>query len=123
MANPNYNPLDWYWAVGSSKTQVFSSAVGEYVAVDAPAYVAWLQAGAAPTPIGTDAELGEVLASASVRPKPAALLEAYKDGQARELTIAVVAKVLLWLVNEVRALKGQQAIGAPAFRAFLKELM
>jgi hypothetical protein len=47
----NYNPLNWYWSVGGSTTQVWSSARCEYVALADATYVAWLAAGNSPTKI------------------------------------------------------------------------
>jgi hypothetical protein len=51
----------WYWIVGGSTTEVYSSAARAYVAVDNGAYVAWLQSGGTPTKIDTDANLKVVL--------------------------------------------------------------
>lgn len=115
-----YNPFDWYWAVGS---QIFSSAVADYVPADNAAYLAWRADGTVPTPIASEAELGEVLAPYNIRPAAANVLDAYQDTQARKLTLEVVAKVLFNLVNEVRVLKGQSQINATQFRAYLKGLM
>lgn len=64
-----------------------------------------------------------MLAPYSLRPTAANVLDGYQDTQSRKLTIEIVAKVLLWLVNEVRTLKGQQTISAAGFRAFVKGLM
>jgi hypothetical protein len=116
-------PRNWYWVVGGSTTQVYSSAAGNYVPVDNAAYVAWLAAGNTPRPIDTEAKLGEVLAAYSLRPTPAAILDGYTETHATKLTVEVVAKVLFNVVNEIRALKGQPAINAAQFKAYLKGLM
>lgn len=118
-----YNPLNWYWVVNNSTTEVFSSAAGDYVPVDDPTYVAWKADGTVPTRIASEAELGEVLAPYNIRPVTPAVLDAYKDTLARRLTIEVVAKVLLNLTNEIRVLKGQPKITAAQFRAYVKGLM
>lgn len=118
-----YNPENWYWIVGGSATQVYSSAAGNYVPVADPTYVAWKEDGTVPTPILNEAELGEVLAPYNIRPVAAQVLDAYQDTQSRKLTLDVVAKVLFNLVNEVRVLKGQSQINATQFRAYLKGLM
>ncbi len=118
-----YNPTNWYWIVGGDETKVFSSASGNYVQPNNPAYAAWRADGTTPTRIASDAELGEVLAPYSIRPAAAAVLDGYQDVQARKLTIEVVAKVLFNLANEVRALKGQQALTANQFRNYVKGLM
>ena len=39
-----YNPADWYWAIGNSTTQVWSSKVKGYVSVTDADYVEWLKA-------------------------------------------------------------------------------
>ncbi len=119
----DYTPSDWYWIVAGSTAQVFSSASGTYVPVANQTYVEWLADGTLPTRIGTEAELGEVLAPYNIRPVAANVLDAYQDTQARKLTLEVVAKVLFNLVNEVRVLKGQSQINAAQFRTYLKGLM
>lgn len=116
-------PMDWYWAVNGSATQVYSSAAGDYVPVGNATYKTWLAAGNQPTRIASEAELGEVLAPYNIRPVAANVLSGYQDSQARKLTIEVVAKVLFNLVNEVRVLKGQNQITAQQFRAYVKGLM
>lgn len=120
---PIFTPSNWYWFVGGDETRVFSSKVGDYVAPDDPTYVAWRAAGNLPTRILNVAELGEVLAQHRVRPANAGVLDAFKDSHAGKIVIEVPAKLLLWMVNEIRQLKGQQALGAAAFRAFVKGQM
>lgn len=118
-----YNPNDWYWIVGGSTTQVFSSAAGGYVPVNNPTFAAWKEDGSLPSSILNETELGEVLAPYNIRPVTAAVLDAYQDTQARELTLAVVAKVLFNLANEIRVLKGQSQITPAQFRTYVKGLM
>lgn len=118
-----FNPLDWYWVVNGATEEVYASKSGGFVSVNNPAYVAWLAAGDRPTRIASEAELGEVLAAYSVRPVAASVLDGYQDTQSRQLTLQVVAKVLLWCVNEIRTLKGQQTITGAQFRNFIKGLM
>jgi hypothetical protein len=118
-----YNPRNWYWRVAGSDTQRYSSASGNYVSVSDATYLAWVANGGVPTNILNEAELGEVLAQYSLRPIAANVLDGYKDSQAAKLTIEVVAKILLWLVNEVRTLKGQGTITAAQFKTFVKGLM
>ena len=118
-----YTPADWYWVVNGSTTQVYSSKTGDYLPLTAPVYVGWQQAGGVPTRIASEAELGDVLAPYAIRPVAANVLDSYKDAHSKKLTIEVVAKVLFNLVNEVRALKGQPAINAAQFRAYVKGLM
>ncbi len=123
MTIPNFDPTNWYWIVAGSSSQVYSSKAGDYVQVANPAYVAWLGTGGVPTPIASEAELGEVLAPYQLRPVPTAALDSYQDAHAKKITLEVIAKILLWLVNEVRTLKGQPTVSAAQFRAFVKGLM
>lgn len=116
-------PFDWYWIVGGNEAHVFSSKTGAFVPVGNKDYAAFLAAGHGPTRILNEAELGEVLAPYNIRPAAETVLDAYKDTQSRKLTVEVVAKVLFNLVNEVRALKGQQPVTAQQFRAYVKDLM
>jgi hypothetical protein len=118
-----YNPSDWYWAVGDDKSSVFSSARNMFISIEDKIYTQWLNNGGIPTKILTKAELGEVLAPYSLRPNDNEVLDGYKEIQSRKLTLELVAKVLLWLINEVRTLKGQNTVGASQFRNFVKELM
>jgi hypothetical protein len=118
-----FKPRNWYWIVNGSTTQVYSSAVGNYVPIDNAAYVAWLADDNTPTRIDTEANLGDVLSVHSLRPTPAAILDGYTESHATKLTMEVVAKVLFNVVNEIRALKGQPAINAAQFKAYLKGLM
>jgi hypothetical protein len=68
--------------------------------------------------------LGEVLANARVRPVRAAVLDAYKGQHAKRMTDEVQTKALLWCINEIRTLKGEQPLNTmPQIRAFLKGIM
>jgi hypothetical protein len=120
----NFTPHDWYWRVAGSTTQVYSSKVGNYVPVEDATYVTWL---ANPTHatsnIANEAELGEVLASFSLRPVAANLLDAYTESHANKLTVEVAAKLFFNIVNEIRVLKGQSALSAAQFKAYVKGLM
>ncbi len=49
-----YNPNHWYWAVGGSTSQVYSSAAGDYVDVTDATYRAWMASGGVPTAISAD---------------------------------------------------------------------
>ena len=55
-----YNVQNWYWVVGGSTTQVYSSAAVAYVPVSNSTYEAWLSAGNLPTKIDTEDNLGGV---------------------------------------------------------------
>lgn len=61
-----YTPTAWYWAVGGSVTQVFSSAQGAFVGVGDATYQAFLAAGNTPTQIANNSFLFDVMASAGV---------------------------------------------------------
>ena len=119
-----YNPSNWYWIVGGNEAQVFSSATGNYAPANDAAFLAWKADGTMPTRILNEAELGEVLADARVRPQRAAVLDAYKGQHAKRMTDEVQTKAILWCINEILTLKGQPTITKGAdIRNFLKELM
>jgi hypothetical protein len=118
-----YNATDWYWIVAGDETRVFSSKTGDYVQLNDVRYLAWLNLGGSPSRIASEAELGEVLAPTAVRPVRAAVLDAYKDTQARELTIKTMAKVAFNHENRIRALEGRAQVNANQFRQALKDLM
>ena len=90
-----YDPADWYWIVGGSTTQVYSSkpAVRDYVPVADPAYVAWLADGTLPTNIDTEASLGEVLYPYRLRPIATGVLAGYLDEQMRQIVLQPDFKV------------------------------
>lgn len=119
----NFDATNWYWTVGGSSTQVYSSAAGNYVPSTDSAYQAWVASGGVATSIASEAELGGVLAPYSLRPAPANVLDAYQGAQADGLTIQAVAKAVFYLANQVRALQGQGTLTAAQFRSLLKSLM
>lgn len=116
-----YDPRNWYWIVAGDETKVYSSVSGDYVPVADATYAAWTADGTPPSRIASEAELGEVLSQHALRPAHAGVLDGYKDTQAKRLTIEIVAKILLWCVNEIRSLKGQASLNAGQFRAFIKD--
>lgn len=119
----DYDPANWYWIVAGDNTRVYSSAIGDYTTLDNADYVAFLGRGNAPTRIASEIELGGVLADVRIRPTNANVLDGFKERHARVLTMEIVAKILLWLVNEVRTLKGQNTVTAAQFKAFIKDQM
>ena len=64
----SYDPSDWYWAVASDATRVWSSKQAAYVPVTDAAYVAWLDGENQPTHIASEAELFDVLTEISQSP-------------------------------------------------------
>jgi hypothetical protein len=115
-----FDARNWYWFVAGDRTKVFSSASGDFVLVDNPAYAAWVNAGGVVTKIASAAELGDVLAAYSLRPQAASVLDGYADSQATNLPAPIVLKLLLWCVNEIRTLKGQGTLSAAQFKSFIK---
>jgi hypothetical protein len=120
-----FEPSNWYWRVGNDAGRVYSSKAGDYVADNDPAFLAWGTTGLVPTAIATEALLGQVLAPYRLRPavSAAGVLNGYLDEHAGRVTIEVPAKLFMWLVNEVRALKGQPSFTAQQFRGFVKGQM
>lgn len=122
----NYNPKNWYWIVGGSTSQVYSSASGDYVPVANATYQAWRADGTMPTAIDTEANLGGVLAQYYpdvTRPVPTAILEGYQQAQADDIFGRKLIKFLFVLNNRVRALEGQPAMTVAQARAYFKRLM
>lgn len=87
----SYQPDNWYWIVGGSADQVYSSARAGYVPVNDPAYVAWLaeEETRQPTKIAVEADLFDVLR------------KQYPKG----LKDAAIIDWTLWTGEEVKALK------------------
>lgn len=105
VSPPVFTPRDWYWIVGESTTQVYSSKTGDFVPVANAQYQAWLAQGKLPTKIDTEANLGEVLAAYALRPIAANVLDGYKDKQATEIVAAVIFKILFNHENRLRAIE------------------
>lgn len=109
-----YTPANWYWIVAGSSTQVYSSAVSDYVPVGNASYVAWLVVNA-PTPIDTEANLGGVLATYLLRPIPPNVLDGYRDAIAAQTIAMSVFKVLFNHENRLRAIERNLNLnGSPA---------
>lgn len=118
-----YDPNNWYWIVGGDDTRRFSSASGDYVPAGDATYVAWAADGTIPSRILNEDELGEVLAPYNLRPTHVAILDKYKDSQAKVLTVQTMAKVMFFIVNDLRELQGKAKITPAQFRGWLKDQM
>ena len=76
-----YNPAAWFWIVGGDKSQVYSSAVADFVKPDDAAYVAFLADDGLPSRIASMDELRDVLlaqAPAGWKPTASDLWTAYQ---------------------------------------------
>lgn len=122
----SYNPLNWYWIVNNDASNVYSSAIGDYVAVSNVTYQAWIADGTVPTVIDTEDNLGGVLSAYYpdiTRPIVAGVLSGYQQEQANDIFKHKLIKYLFVLHNDVRVLKGQQPHTVAQARAFFKGLM
>ncbi len=124
-SHPSYNAANWYWKVGdkSPDTQVYSSAVDDYVPLTNATYVAWLANGGRATPIDTEQNLADVLILAG-QPQPplAGTSDTVKNGMFD--TIPQVVKVWAFAIeNRVRTLEGQPTRTAAQFKTYIKSLL
>ena len=119
----NYAPNNHYWVVAGSATEVYSSAVNDYVPVADAGYVAWLAKDNVATRIASEAELGEVLAQYDLEPVPAAMKEAFRDNLADKVPIRLLLQVLFIHENRIRALEGNPAIDKAQFKNALKNML
>src|SRR5262252_7789655 len=101
-----FDPTNWYWIVARSTTQVYSSAVGDYVPMQDATYQAWLAAGNPPAPADSVQSLGQVLAKYRLRPVNVTVLRQYQTAIAAIPDIANFP-VMLDIENRVRVLEGQ----------------
>jgi hypothetical protein len=92
-----YNPFDWYWIVGGSTIQAYSSKASarNYISVADPAFVTWSADGTIPTTIDTESNLGAVLAPYLLRPIPQGILDGYLDEQLKQVVTQPEFKI--WL--------------------------
>jgi hypothetical protein len=89
-----YTVSNWYWLVGDTTNQVYSSASRAFVAFTDATYQAWLAAGGVPTNIDTLANLHEVLFVAGIPPfAPVTALQARRAMRAAGLYDSVLAAV------------------------------
>ncbi len=103
----SYTPANWYWLVGdkSPGTQVYSSAVGDYVLVGDPTYQAWLAAGGSPTPISLEVDLGQVFSGLTTAPINANILDDYKTARASNIVTQTMFRVLFNHENRIRTIE------------------
>jgi hypothetical protein len=110
-----FDAKDWYWRVAASETQVYHSAIGDFVSVNNAAYAAFLADGNLPTPIASNTELSERLAEDSLRPVNANVLAGYREKQATMFTLAIAAKLSFQQENRIRAIERALGLnGSPA---------
>ncbi len=118
-----YNPKNWYWIVAGSITQVYSSAIDDYVPVADATYQAWLTAGNKATKIDTAQNLADVLTAAGEPIPPATSIS---DAQKETLFADVSQAVRVWAFdaeNRIRVLEGQPTRTALQFKNYVKSLL
>lgn len=118
-----FDSANWYWIVAGSATQVYSSAVDNYVPVADATYQAWLAAGNKPTKIDTAQSLADVLAAAGQALPPAT---SPSDNQKESWFADVPTAVRVWAFdaeNRIRVLEGQPTRTAAQFKNYVKGLM
>ncbi len=125
ITRPPYDPANWYWKVGdkSPGTQVYSSAVDDYVLLADSIYVAWLASGGKPSNIDTEQNLADVLILAG-QPQPPT--SGTSDGTKNSMFDAVPQVVKVWafaIENRVRVLEGQPTRTAAQFKTYVKSLL
>ena len=118
-----YNPNNHYWVVAGSASEVYSSAVNDYVPIADATYVAWLAKGNIATRIASEAELGDVLAQYDIEPTPVAMKEAFKDKLADKIPTRLLLEVLFIHENRIRDLEGNPAISKAQFKNALKNML
>lgn len=121
-----FNPLNWYWYVGGDRTKAYSSAAGNYVAINDVVLQAWMSDGSQPTPTDTEINLGGTLAPyypTVTRPIPATVLDGYQQSQADDVFQRKLVKLLFVLLNRVQVLEGKTALTVTQARAYVKGLM
>lgn len=125
----DYKASDWYWIVGGSTTQVFSSFAKSYVPVSNARYVAWVADRHRPTKIATEAELFDVLAEQAPEclPDNAAAIEARRTRIINTLDKLEVGKVLAIVAfdheNRIRVLEKKATITKAQFLNALKAML
>lgn len=120
-----YFPINHYWIVAGSTTQVYSSANAGYRPITNPAYVAWLAFGNKPTPIASENELWDVLAAQF----PGGLPAGDSNAQDRKKVILIdkfgddILTVLYEVDKRLRVLEAKPTITLAQFKTGLKALL
>jgi hypothetical protein len=120
----NVMPANWFWIVGGSATQVYSTAIGDYMPSTDARYVTWqsMAGGLIAGKVASEAELGGVLARFGLRPTNASVLSAYQAAAVTGMD-AVQNKILFNLNNRLRVLEGQPTLTAAQFIAAMASLV
>ena len=118
-----FDPADWYWVVGGSTTQVYSSAAIAYVSVSNPTYLAWLAVGNKPTKFsGSEQDLWDYLIAHGIS-TPSGTGGSQQQTATEFSSLPVAQRKLdFWLVNQVRQLNGQPALTLAQFLAAVNNL-
>ena len=125
----DYNASDWYWFVDGDATKVYSSKVGDFVALNNAAYVAWQGDGSRAVDTESDT-LANTLQQLLLRPTSATILDAYKGKQADDVITKIMFKIDFNHENRLRAIERSLGLNGspPALtpaqaRAAVKALM
>lgn len=109
----SYTPRNWYWIVAGDETRVYHTGSDHnFLPVADVTYIGWLADGTLPTRIASEAELGEVLAQARLRPVHAGVLDGYLERQSADVVDLVQFKVLFNHENRIRAIERSLSGGA-----------
>ena len=92
-----YDPKDWYWVVGGSATEVYSSKTHTFVPITNADYLTWKADAPFPptTQVANNAELGSVLAQHDLRPTIAGVLAGYLDAKLDQVVNSPLYRILL----------------------------
>lgn len=118
-----------YWFVSGDQTELYSTAIADYVPADDPRYLSWLRRGNTPSSIGSEQDLwdylnGRVLAGS---PTGATSTDAAKDariaGQINENT-EILFQVAFDHENRIRVLESRATLATyEDFYTYLKTIM
>lgn len=120
----SYNPCNWYWIIGGSTTQVYSSSRKAFVPQNDEIYLAWVARGnRAQAAIQTNAELWDLLATACPDglPADAGAQDVKNETQYNQIPV-IVRKIIYDFDKRVRALEGQPERTANQFKQYVKGL-
>lgn len=121
----SFDPANWYWVVAGDTTQVYSSAVVNYVPVADAAYQAWLTVpGHVPSRVATEQELWDYLAYKNIEiPAAATTSDSSKTQRIISEMNEVIGQILFNHENRLRVLQGQATITKAQFITGVKSLL
>jgi hypothetical protein len=122
-----FDPANWYWIVGGSTSQVYSTTFASYVSVTDATYLTWLSANPShqPSRVATEQQLWDYLHGrvGAGTPDTASSTEAAKTERLQEQIKDAIYQLGLDHENRLRAVEGQLPVSQAELLVNIKTMM